>query len=243
MSSKLKTNSKGILGVRKSVYKQIRPFSRYSEQFPSDDSDSDYEPDEPDCSGGDSMPVKKKAVKDRVKNTKTIQKQTISTRAVSKKPCEEETAKTLETFSKAWSDIIPCEILLQIFAFCVKSQGAIPLLCRLSKVCRRWNSMSKEPRLYSKVDLSSIGKYSIASDSLIKQLLSRGMSGAEELNLDGWMKLTDKGLENVVKTCKNLRFLSLSNCERLSPKFMNILGDEDCPRLSSIDVSSTKVIT
>lgn len=55
--------------------------------------------------------------------------------------------------------------------------------------------LAKEPKLYRKMDLSSLGKYSIATDSLIKQFVRRGLSGAEELSLDGWIKLSDKGIE------------------------------------------------
>jgi hypothetical protein len=45
------------------------------------------------------------------------------------------------------------------------------------------------------MDLSCLGKYSIANDSLIKQFVRRGLSGVEELSLDGWIKLSDKGVE------------------------------------------------
>lgn len=131
MSSKEKKPTKGIFGVQKSVHKQVRPFGRHSDPYPSDDSeDSDYEPNHGEQSETSKQtnneenpkPFSRKVRHGEgnvtgVKKSKTASKSMVS-----------ETLKACS--SKAWSDVIPNEILLQIFLYSVASQGPIPLLSR-----------------------------------------------------------------------------------------------------------------
>lgn len=141
MSTKEKTTGKGIFGVRKSACSQFRPFGRHAEAYPSDDSDdSDYEPSTEGPDHDDSSPIKhvkqatipsvvaSKGDGGSVKNIKRPKS------AVDGLKIGFKTAGTVDKAcsTKAWSDILPSEILLSIFVCCVQSQGPIPLLSRLA---------------------------------------------------------------------------------------------------------------
>ncbi|XP_031570621.1 F-box/LRR-repeat protein 6-like [Actinia tenebrosa] len=243
MSSRERKVVKGILGVRKSPHRQVLLFGRYSDPLPSDDSDdSDYEPNEEEKTSENKNNARKVKNRERQRKAREVEEQSSSLVDSKRRKINstDVTVSKLTAASNAWSDLIPSEVLLQIFLYCVKTQGAVPLLSRLSRVCRRWNIVAKEPKLYRKMDLSCFGKYSIATDSLIKRLVQRGLSGVEELSLDGWINLSDKGVEVLAKNCKNLKLISLSNCEGVSPKVSSIMADH-CSCLSSIDISGTKV--
>lgn len=141
MSNKEKKIVKGILGVRKSPHRQVLLFGRYADPLPSDDSDdSDYEPvEEEDEKNTEKLSLKnrdfvqakrKKERQGRVREEE--EKQAPS--GVDSKRRKTNSPDVLEsrfvTAANAWSDLIPSEVLLQIFLYCVETQGAVPLLSR-----------------------------------------------------------------------------------------------------------------
>lgn len=145
MSNKEKGNEKGILGIRKSAHSQFRPFGRHAEAYPSDDSDdSDYEPttrgpdnDEQQSSNSPTTEHGNKAklpsvVSKRLEGSvNSVKKAKTTAVEGSKIGCNVDvTCLVRGSSTKAWSEIVPSEILLTIFIYCVQSQGPIPLLSR-----------------------------------------------------------------------------------------------------------------
>lgn len=141
MSNKEKKIVKGILGVRKSPHRQVLLFGRYADPLPSDDSDdSDYEPvEEEDEKNTGKISLKnrdfvqakrKKERQGRVREEEEKQSPSV----VDSKRRKTDSSDVLEsrfvTAANAWSDLIPSEVLLQIFLYCVETQGAVPLLSR-----------------------------------------------------------------------------------------------------------------
>ncbi|PIO28664.1 hypothetical protein AB205_0178500 [Aquarana catesbeiana] len=53
-----------------------------------------------------------------------------------------------------WGSIIPVEILHRVFRFLVDSEGAVPVLCRLSQVCRLWRQVASSLDLWHRVTVS-----------------------------------------------------------------------------------------
>lgn len=143
MSKKEKKVVKGILGVRKSPHSQVLLFGRYSDPLPSDDSDdSDYEPTEPSeeeneknstkkMKNKDFVQTKRKRIKqDRVREEGVEQSSSVVESKRRKLNATEVLESSFSTVSNAWADLIPSEVLLQIFLYCVETQGAVPLLSR-----------------------------------------------------------------------------------------------------------------
>ncbi|XP_032220110.1 F-box/LRR-repeat protein 6 [Nematostella vectensis] len=255
-------SSKGILGVPRRAKDQILIFSRHAEELPSSDEsdDGDYSPKdytaETLARQKQQQHITNKTNQQSKRKQKNVdvadlddesflgfigEKSNKKHKTIERKNAEKGDGHDNVSVNTAWSDAIPTEVLLLIFHYCVSTQGAMPLLGRLARVCRRWNAVCREPSLWRKLDLSHFGKYTISGDSLIQKLCGRGvMSGVEELLLDGWVRLTDKGVEMLVKQCSSLKTLSLSNCEKVTYKSAVMIAG-CCQQLRSIDLSSTKV--
>ncbi|PIO22565.1 hypothetical protein AB205_0124110, partial [Aquarana catesbeiana] len=53
-----------------------------------------------------------------------------------------------------WGSIIPVEILHRVFRLLADSEGAVPILCRLSQVCRLWRQVASSRDLWRRVTVS-----------------------------------------------------------------------------------------
>ncbi|CAH1786612.1 unnamed protein product [Owenia fusiformis] len=131
-------------------------------------------------------------------------------------------------------DNLPPEILVRIFQAVINSQGALPFLCRASKVCSNWQSVALNSSLWKTIDLSYgwIRSTEQTLDWLIENRISRSVS----INLSSWKNLTIKGFENLVLKCKNLESLCVSYCKKLNAAAIRLIGDH-CMNLSHIDLS------
>jgi len=130
----------------------------------------------------------------------------------------------------------PENILLKIFQYAVKADGAVPFLIRAAKVNSTWKSVSEHSSLWRHVDLSrgSVKKH----EKTIHEIGSDNLSQIHELNLNGW----DTGLilnvmDIIIYNCKMLTSISLSGCVAVNDKAIRLLA-ENCERLCSIDLSS-----
>ena len=130
MSNKERKHRKGIFGVRRSANKQLRPFGRYSDPFSSDDSeDSDYEPTAKRDNENEEMSSEQDSLASEIHSGNIQKRQKNFTGRKKPKTLSVDIESKISSY-KSWSDLIPSEVLLHIFTYCVESQGAIPLLSR-----------------------------------------------------------------------------------------------------------------
>lgn len=151
-------------------------------------------------------------------------------------------AASPEQVSRGWSELIPTELLLIIFQRAMKQifGSKIPFLCRMSRVCRRWREVASEPRLWRTVNLSTSSLNISTSATILQKLAPERLKYVRELFLDGWSKLTDKGIEALGQNCHELQSIRLSECKSLTSQGIKSLVSK-CRQLTDIDVESTKI--
>lgn len=216
----MKRCHKGILGVRKDPKNQILfSFSaREGEEWPSDDSDSDFLPSDEE----DINPSRK-----RKKQSKGDNKQRSENPAVS--------TDTLKKGVLCAS--LPEEIWKYIFQIVIKDSGPLPFLCRASKVCKMWHDLASRPFLWKKVDLSF--GWIRAKQNTLKWLVKERLSQCTDLNLTSWT-ITNDQLKMVLRNCVELKCVNLTHCKKLSQDGFIALVD-NCPNLEKLDVSFTSI--
>ncbi|RXG68502.1 F-box/LRR-repeat protein 6 [Armadillidium vulgare] len=98
-----------------------------------------------------------------------------------------------------WACKIPTEVLERIFLFATYSQGCIPFLLRMSRVCRSWRDASLKRHLWHSIDLST---------NLIKN--------RSRTDKPGWTEaITPIMLRRISELCPDLHSLNLSYCYKL----------------------------
>jgi len=256
--------SKGILGVPKRAGRQVFVFGRYAEDLPSDESDDpDFrESDDPDFKDDFGETSTSTAAKTKGSNRKRNEKGSVSIKGKVRKQEEmEPTANKTDAHnvadgpshlsnvadgpshvSKGWTELIPTEILLIIFQHAMKKiiGSSIPFLCRMSRVCHQWREVALEPRLWRTVNLSTSVLNIKTSPKILQTLATTRLKYTTHLSLEGWSKLTDKGIKVVGKHCKDLQSIKLAQCESLTSQGIASLADK-CQHLKRIDVESTKI--
>ncbi|XP_067129879.1 F-box and leucine-rich repeat protein 13-like, partial [Centruroides vittatus] len=137
-----------------------------------------------------------------------------------------------------WGSHVPENVLIKIFSYVVITDGAIPFLPRMSKVCRLWYKVAQCPSLWENVDLSW-GRIHFSEFQLIKLCSVKQVSFAREFNFSGWgASLTQRSIEAVVEHCPLLSTINLSRCIKISADCIRLIADR-CSKLSNIDLSGT----
>ncbi|XP_064557505.1 F-box/LRR-repeat protein 6 [Zonotrichia leucophrys gambelii] len=125
---------------------------------------------------------------------------------------------------------LPPEIVLRIFMAAVEGEGAVPFLCRVSRVCRLWRDLAADPRLWLRVHLggSHLGGSHLRRSHLCgparrrppEQVLSPLLRLAEsrfsllqEFVLTDWSNHVGAVLQALSKFCPHLRHLELRRCQ------------------------------
>lgn len=136
-----------------------------------------------------------------------------------------------------WDVKIPSHILTRIFGLVVRSEGVVPFLFRMAKVCPLWQAVVETERsLWEHVDLSwtTIQR----SEPRLVRLCQDRLHFTKDLNLSGWgNSLTCRGIQAVATHCPKLSAINLSHCTKVFSDSIQILA-EKCPNLRSIDLSA-----
>lgn len=216
----MKRCHKGILGIKKDPKNQILfSFSaREGEEWPSDDSDSDFLPSDEE----DIKPTRKRKKQSKGDNKEKSENSAVST----------DTVKKGVVCAR-----LPEEIWKYIFQIVIKDSGPLPFLCRASKVCKLWHNLASCPFLWKKVDLSF--GWIRAKQNTLKWLVKERLSQCRDLNLTSWT-ITNDQLKMVLQNCVELRCANLAHCKKLSQDGFMALVDS-CPNLEKLDVSFTSI--
>ncbi|KAL4706879.1 hypothetical protein ACJJTC_010113 [Scirpophaga incertulas] len=138
-----------------------------------------------------------------------------------------------------WAQSIPEEILIKIFEYVVHSQGTLPSVIRLSKVCKLWHSVSCRHELWRNVDLATYTSEKCKTDYKLVWLLENRLSHCQSLNIAQWKVCNVSWvLACVAEYSKNLIELSLAGWSRITPEQLFELM-QGLPNLQRIDLSLT----
>ncbi|XP_075440109.1 F-box/LRR-repeat protein 6-like isoform X2 [Ascaphus truei] len=119
------------------------------------------------------------------------------------------------TSDPGWGSLLPLEILHRVFQLVVGTEGAVPTLCRLSRVCRWWCHAASSPCLWHSVSLGFCwvppGKKNPPSTQAkvrqtVERLIQDRLSLLSEFSLHHWKEQ----VPFVVKVMKSVGVLGLS---------------------------------
>ncbi|XP_039765497.1 uncharacterized protein LOC120637648 [Pararge aegeria] len=219
------------LGQRKSKKK------RAASPVASASSGEEYDP-----SRGDAV-MSVAAPKPRATRSKTKKSNNNNSKTKDKAQKTERT-RSSETDSKEsgpqspWAHSMPEEILVKIFENVV-SNGTLPAVIRLGRVCKLWHSVSCRPELWKNVDLAQYTVDKCKTDYKLVWLLENRLSQCQILNIAQWKVCNVSWvLACVVDYCPGLVELSVAGWSRITPEqlFDVVQG---LPKLQRLDLSLT----
>ncbi|KPI93276.1 PREDICTED: uncharacterized protein LOC106117258 [Papilio xuthus] len=150
-----------------------------------------------------------------------------------------EDSKSKETGPQSPWASMPEEILFKIFDYAVASQGSIPTIIRLSRVCKLWNTVSCRPELWRNADLAQYTSEKCKTDYKLVWLLENRLSLCHTLNIAHWKVCNITWvLACVADYCPGLVDLSVAGWSRITPDQLYDLV-QGLPSLQRLDLSLT----
>lgn len=209
-------------------------------------SGEEYDPSRGDTAAAMSVaaPKPRNALK-TPKTVKTPKTKKINTSKSKKKSEKTERTRISGAESKEsgpqspWGRSMPKEILLKIFEHVVASQGALPSMIRIGRVCKLWHSVSCRPELWKNVDLAQYTSEKCKTDYKLVWLLENRLAQCQILNIAQW-KVSNVSwvLACVADYCPDLVELSVAGWSRITPEQLFDLV-QALPKLQRIDLSVT----
>lgn len=138
-----------------------------------------------------------------------------------------------------WGSLLPKLVLHKIFQMVTRTEGCVPFLVRVSRVCRLWREVAISPRLWQHVDLASTWVKDRAKNDLkFRWLCENRLALVHDLNIGGWeFDGIPSILDKMASSCVELRGLSLTGWQGLSAENIKFLV-ANCPKLQRLDLSS-----
>ena len=144
------------------------------------------------------------------------------------------TVSCQSSFSTTTISALPDTLLLKIFQYLTTRD-----ICRLSRVCRRWNVLHLAEPLWEKIEITNSASLYIGTT--MKYILQRlaytaSCLSVRQIKLDGCLKLTDDSLKTIALRCPELRSIEIASCVEVTPKgIIDVLIN--CPNLLYLNVS------
>ncbi|KAK9874860.1 hypothetical protein WA026_005676 [Henosepilachna vigintioctopunctata] len=135
-----------------------------------------------------------------------------------------------------WGSKIPENVLFRIFQFCTSQEGALPILIRLSRVCKLWKKVSLDPYLWTKVDLNLV-KERARTELRLHWLIQNRLTYCQDLCLGEWkIRNIQAALEALCEGCLDLKGLNMSGWQGMSTDNLKYITTE-CKKLERLDLS------
>ncbi|XP_072094303.1 F-box/LRR-repeat protein 6-like [Mobula birostris] len=150
-----------------------------------------------------------------------------------------------------WGQRLPIEVLVYIFRYVVSSSGAVPVLCRMARVCQLWNAAAETPTLWRNVTISRCwarpgNKLQPPVQQKIQNTLSwlteNRFSQLRVFSLCHWNSLVGYTLKVVAESCPHLTSLRLINCNDISSDVFEALAAHS-QKLESLNLQHSVVDT
>ncbi|KAK9511461.1 hypothetical protein O3M35_000113 [Rhynocoris fuscipes] len=101
-----------------------------------------------------------------------------------KKPKEVEEEYEEPLVQSGWGDKIPQVVLHNIFKMVTRTEGCVPFLVRVSRVCRLWREVAISPRLWQHVNLAKFWVKDRAKNDLkFRWLCENRLALVHDLNI------------------------------------------------------------
>ncbi|XP_077346596.1 F-box/LRR-repeat protein 6-like [Lithobates pipiens] len=148
-----------------------------------------------------------------------------------------------------WGSIIPVEILHRVFRFLVDSEGAVPVLCRLSQVCSLWRQVASSLDLWRRVTVSRCWVLPGAKDKpkiqkrvteTMEALIQQRLPQVSDFSLHQWKSSVSFVLQNLSQSCPLLTSLTLSHCSQVTVEDLLSIG-RCCPQIQNLNLQNSKV--
>ncbi|KAM4687937.1 F-box/LRR-repeat protein 6 isoform 1-T2 [Discoglossus pictus] len=159
-----------------------------------------------------------------------------------------ETPRT-DTTDHGWGSTMPLEILHKVFKLLADAEGAVPTLCRLSRVCRRWREAAYSPVLWHRVSLGFCwvepGKkqqprIQTKIRETIEKLIQERLSLLSEFSLHHWKEQVPFVVKALAVSCPLLSSLTLSHCSAVTTDAL-LSAATNCPHLQSLNLQNSQV--
>lgn len=136
-------------------------------------------------------------------------------------------------------DRLPDSAMLKIFSWLDSTE-----LCACARVCKRWENLVWEPKLWRVIKLSG---ENISGDKAVRCVLRRlcgqGATGScsvvEKVFISDGAKITDKGLMHLARRCTELTHLQLQGCSAITNHAIFELATK-CLNLQHLDLTGKK---
>ncbi|XP_066846969.1 F-box/LRR-repeat protein 6 isoform X7 [Anser cygnoides] len=143
----------------------------------------------------------------------------------------------------AWGTRLPLPLLLRVLGAAVAQEGAVPLLCRVSRVCRLWQRAAAEPGLWHRVALGRCRDPEAAARWLgagrLRRLrdfaLTQWLSGVPAV-----LQVPPRRPQALAAACPLLSSLRLRHCRGVTAAALGAVGTH-CPRLESLDLQGSQL--
>ncbi|GCC37177.1 F-box/LRR-repeat protein 6 [Chiloscyllium punctatum] len=150
-----------------------------------------------------------------------------------------------------WGQQLPIEVLVHIFHYIVSSNGAVPFLCRMARVCHLWYGAAANPKLWQKVTISycwvESGKKLVPPvqrkiQNTLNWLKDNRFSQLREFSLCNWNNLVSYTMKTITESCPHLISLRLTNCTGVTSDVFEALATH-CQKLESLNLQHSVVDT
>lgn len=169
----------------------------------------------------------------------TNKKQTL--RRSLKRKCKDEVNQPIRKIPRTRSQtrknkcdwtLLPPEIMLKIFSYASQSDmGAIPNLCRISKVCTSWWQISRTASLwthvsfcYSELPTANRWRGNSKIAKSFKDVTERFFHRFKSIKFIGYSRISQELLSAVSRKCFCLSSIGFFNCTRLDLRTDTILN-------------------
>ncbi|XP_028591783.2 F-box/LRR-repeat protein 6 [Podarcis muralis] len=196
---------------------------------------------------------KKKGLKKQATHgRKRVKGETLANRHVAAEDRGEESKalplSTQPATGSSWGECLPVEILVQIFHHVVASEGSVPFLCRVARVCRLWYGAASNPVLWQKVTVGHCWvapgqKHSVLEKKVLDTmgwLVANRFSHLRDFALCHWKSHVPFVLKAIGKSCPLLASLKLSHCRGVTTESLCTLAG-CCLQLESLNLQNSQV--
>jgi len=135
------------------------------------------------------------------------------------------------------ADGMPENVLARIFAYVCHTDGCLPFLPHAMRVCKLWNKVASDPKLWTHANLGSAVKEKLRNERKLEWILKNKFPHAIQVDVTSWKAvMSTPALKIIATNCPNLSGLGLSNCVKLNYEDIRIVPSL-FPNLERIDLS------
>ena len=136
---------------------------------------------------------------------------------------------------------MPERALEIIFSYISHTEGCLPFLPNMMRVCKLWHKVASKPELWTHANLGSAVKEKMRTEKKLEWILKNKFPHAVQVDVTSWKAvMSSPALRIIASTCPKLSGLGLSNCVKLNYEDIRIIPSL-FPNLRRVDLSLVSV--